>query len=42
VLSAAELHPAAREFERTSFAVLNAYVSGALGGIEDSRVSWRH
>ena len=35
VLSAAELHPAAREFERTSFAVLNAYVSGALGGIDD-------
>jgi len=34
VLSAAELHPAAREYERTSFAVLNAYVSGALGGIE--------
>ena len=33
-LSAAELHPAAREYERTSFAVLNAYVSGALGGIE--------
>lgn len=35
VLSAAELHPAAREFERTSFAVLNAYVSGALGGIDE-------
>ncbi|MDG2002584.1 MAG: hydantoinase/oxoprolinase family protein [Novosphingobium sp.] len=35
VISAAELHPAAREFERTSFAVLNAYVSGALGGIEE-------
>ncbi len=35
VLSAAELHPAAREYERTSFAVLNAYVSGALGGIEE-------
>ncbi len=34
ILSAAELHPAAREYERTSFAVLNAYVSGALGGIE--------
>jgi N-methylhydantoinase A len=34
VLSAAALHPAAREYERTSFAVLNAYVSGALGGIE--------
>jgi N-methylhydantoinase A len=35
VLSAAELHPAAREYERTSFAVLNGYVSGALGGIEE-------
>jgi N-methylhydantoinase A len=29
------LHPAAREFERTSFALLNAYVSGALGGIDE-------
>jgi len=28
VLSAGLLHPAAREFERTSFALLNAYVSG--------------
>lgn len=35
VLSAAELHPAAREYERTSFAVLNGYVSGALGGIDE-------
>jgi N-methylhydantoinase A len=34
VLSAAALHPAAREYERTSFALLNAYVSGALGGID--------
>jgi len=35
VLSAGQLHPAAREFERTSFALLNAYVSGALGGIDE-------
>jgi len=35
VLSAGLLHPAAREFERTSFALLNAYVSGALGGIDE-------
>jgi N-methylhydantoinase A len=35
VLSAGALHPAAREFERTSFALLNAYVSGALGGIDE-------
>jgi N-methylhydantoinase A len=35
VLSAGSLHPAAREFERTSFALLNAYVSGALGGIDE-------
>src|SRR5579859_521766 len=35
VLVAGLLHPAAREFERTSFALLNAYVSGALGGIDE-------
>lgn len=35
VVAGAALHPAAREYERTTFAVLNAYVSGALGGIAD-------
>src|SRR5690349_4548589 len=30
VLSGAALHPAIREYERTTVAVLNAYVSGAL------------
>jgi len=35
VVSGAALHPAAREFERTTFAVLNAYVSGALTGIAE-------
>ena len=35
VVSGAELHPAIREYERTTFAVLNAYVSGAFAGIEE-------
>jgi N-methylhydantoinase A len=35
VVSAAELHPLAREYERTTFAVLNAHVSVALDGIEE-------
>ena len=35
VVSGAALHPAIREYERTTFAVLNAYVSGALAGIEE-------
>ncbi len=35
VVSGAALHPAIREYERTTYAVLNAYVSGALGGIEE-------
>lgn len=35
VVSGAALHPAAREYERTTFAVLNAYVSGALAGITE-------
>lgn len=35
VLTAGSLHPAAREYERTSFALLNAYVSDALGGLDD-------
>lgn len=34
VLAAGSLHPAAREYERTTFALLNAYVSGSLGGLE--------
>ena len=35
VVCGAALHPAIREYERTTYAVLNAYVSGALGGIEE-------
>jgi len=35
VVSGAALHPAIREYERTTYAVMNAYVSGALGGIEE-------
>jgi N-methylhydantoinase A len=34
VLSGAALHPAVREYERTTFALLNAYVTGAFAGIE--------
>ena len=34
VLAAGSLHPAAREYERTSFSLLNAYVSGSLGGLD--------
>ena len=34
VLSAAELHPVIREYERTQFALLNAYTSGALAGVD--------
>ncbi|HSS08880.1 MAG TPA: hydantoinase/oxoprolinase family protein [Acidimicrobiales bacterium] len=34
VVSGSSLYPAIREYERTSFAVLNAYVSGAFAGIE--------
>jgi N-methylhydantoinase A len=34
VLAAGSLHPAAREYERTSFALLNADVSGSLGGLD--------
>ena len=34
VLTAGSLHPAAREYERTTFALLNAYVSGSLGGLD--------
>ncbi|WP_429362108.1 hydantoinase/oxoprolinase family protein [Paraburkholderia sp. GAS32] len=35
VLSAAGLYPVAREYERTTFALLNAYTSGSLGGIDE-------
>jgi N-methylhydantoinase A len=35
VVAGSQLLPAIREYERTTFAVLNAYVSGALGGIEE-------
>ncbi|GAA2146726.1 hydantoinase/oxoprolinase family protein [Actinomadura napierensis] len=34
VFSGAELLPVVREFERTQFALLNAYTSGALAGVE--------
>jgi N-methylhydantoinase A len=34
VVSGAALHPAIREYERTTFAVLNAYATGAFRGIE--------
>ena len=34
VVAGAALHPAIREFERTTFAVLNAYVQGAFEGID--------
>lgn len=34
VVSGAALHPAIREYERTTFAVLNAYATGAFKGIE--------
>ena len=34
VTSGAALHPVIREFERSTFALLNAYTSGALTGIE--------
>jgi N-methylhydantoinase A len=41
VVSGAALHPAIREYERTSFAVLNAYVSGAFEGIEQLEAGLR-
>lgn len=34
VLSAADLLPVVREYERAQFALLNAYTSGALNGVE--------
>jgi N-methylhydantoinase A len=41
VVSGAALHPVVREYERTTFALLNAYTSGALGGIEELVVELR-
>jgi N-methylhydantoinase A len=35
VVAGSDLHPTIREYERTTHTVLNAYVSGALGGIEE-------
>ena len=35
VVAGSLLHPAIREYERTTYAALNAYVSGALGGIAE-------
>jgi N-methylhydantoinase A len=35
VLSGAALYPVAREYERTTFALLNAYTSGSLDGIDE-------
>jgi N-methylhydantoinase A len=34
VVSAAALHPVIREFERTTFALLNAYTAGSFAGVE--------
>ncbi|HWW45018.1 MAG TPA: hydantoinase/oxoprolinase family protein, partial [Acidimicrobiia bacterium] len=34
VTSGAALHPTIREYERTTFALLNAYATGAIAGIE--------
>ena len=34
VVSAAALHPVIREFERTTYAVLNAYTAGSFAGVE--------
>jgi len=34
VTSGAALHPVIREYERTTFALLNAYTTGAIAGIE--------
>jgi N-methylhydantoinase A len=41
VVAGSALHPAIREYERTTYAVLNAYVSGALGGIEELEADLR-
>jgi N-methylhydantoinase A len=35
VVSGAALHPMVREYERTTFALLNAYASGALNGVDE-------
>ena len=34
LVSGAALHPVVREYERTTFALLNAYTSGSLNGVE--------
>jgi len=34
VVSAAAVHPVIREFERTTFALLNAYTAGSFAGVE--------
>lgn len=41
VLSGAALYPVAREYERTTFALLNAYTSGSLSGIDELVVELR-
>jgi len=41
VIAGSALHPAIREYERTTYAVLNAYVSGALAGIEELEADLR-
>lgn len=35
LVSGAALHPVVREYERTTFALLNAYTSGALSGVDE-------
>ncbi|MCU1656952.1 MAG: hypothetical protein JWO57_1608 [Pseudonocardiales bacterium] len=35
IMSGADLLPVIREYERTQFALLNAYTSGALAGVDD-------
>jgi N-methylhydantoinase A len=41
-VAGSDLLPAIREYERTTYTVLNAYVSGALGGIEQLESDLRH
>ncbi len=41
MLSGAALYPVAREYERTTFALLNAYTSGSLNGIDELVVELR-
>jgi N-methylhydantoinase A len=42
VVAGSALHPAIREYERTTHAVLNAYVSGSLSGIEELEAELDH